>query len=261
VVIVKEAQEISDLTKETGSKLLLSYLAQPVPSTILVFCHKHKKLDGRTELAKKIEKLAITVTTKKLNERQLPDFLREYLTDSNLKATDEAIYTLCEYVGNDLSRLANEVDKLRIDLKPGEVIDNNRVFSHVGVSREYNVFELQHAVIRRDLLKATKILNYFEANPKKNPGIPVVAFLFSFFSKLMVASSSEDRTKQGLTKLLKISPYAFPDYSLALQQYPASRIISNISFIKETDLKLKGVEAGSTSEGQLLRELIVKLML
>jgi DNA polymerase-3 subunit delta len=261
VVIVKEAQEISDLTKETGSRLLLSYFAQPVPSTILVFCHKHKKLDGRTELAKKVDKLATTVTTKKLSDRELPDFVLEYLSEKNINATDEAIYALCEYVGNDLSRLANEVDKLGIDLKPGEVIDANRVLSHVGVSREYNVFELQHALVRRDALKAARIVNYFEANPKKNPAIPIVAFLFYFFSRLMVASSSTDKSKSGLIKLLKISPYAYPDYSYALQHYSLSKIVSNIGLLKETDLKLKGVDAGSASEGQLLRELVVKLLL
>lgn len=261
VVIVKEAQELNDLTKEAGTKLLLNYLAQPVPSTVLVFCFKHKKLDGRTELGKKIEKLAVTLNTKKLYDSQLPDFVHEYLSENKLTATDEAVHTLCEYVGNDLSRLVNEVDKLCIDLKPGEVIDRDRVFSQVGVSREYNVFELQKAVIKRDALKAFRIVNYFEANPKKNPPILIVAFLFSFFSKLLVASKAEDKSKPALIKLLKISPYAFPDYSYALQTYTPAKIVTNIGAIKEADLKLKGVDAGSTTGGQLLRELIVKLLM
>lgn len=261
VVIVKEAQEIADLAKEQGAKLLLNYLAQPVSSTILVFCHKHKKLDGRTELAKKIEKLAVTVVTKKLHESQLPGFVYQYLSEKKLQATEEAIHTLCEYVGNDLNRLANEIDKLCIDLKPGETIDKERVFTQVGVSRDYNVFELQKALIKRDGLKAARIVNYFEANPKKNPAIPMVAFLFSFFSKLLVASKTEDKSKSSLVKLLKISRFSFPDYSYALQEYSSAKIISNIRAIKETDLKLKGVDAGSATEGQLLRELVVKLML
>ncbi|MCK6617982.1 MAG: DNA polymerase III subunit delta [Cyclobacteriaceae bacterium] len=260
VVIVKEAQEISDLTKETGTKLLLSYLAQPVPSTVLVFCHKHKKLDGRTELAKKIEKLAATLTTKKLHESQLPQFVEEHLSENGLQASEEAVQALCEFVGNDLSRIVNEIDKIRIDLKDGELIDLDRIISRVGISKEYNIFELQKALIKRDKLKAMRIANYFEANPKKNPAIPIVAFLFSFFSKLLLASTAEDKSKTGLTKLLKISPYAIQDYSFALQAYTPAQIVMCIHALKETDLRLKGVDNGSVSEGQLLRELIAKLL-
>ncbi|QOI98195.1 MAG: DNA polymerase III subunit delta [Flammeovirgaceae bacterium] len=261
VVIVKEAQEINDLTRETGTKLLLNYLAQPVPSTVLVFCHKHKKLDGRTELAKRIEKLAVTITAKKLYESQLPQFVDEYLCETGLQASGEAVQALCEFVGNDLNRLVNEIEKIRIVLKQDELIDLDRIISQVGISKEYNIFELQKALIKRDKLKAIQIANYFEANPKKNPAIPIVAFLFSFFSKLLLASTAEDKSKTGLTKLLKISPYAIQDYSLALQAYSPLQIAVNIHALKDADLRLKGVESGSVSEGQLLRELIAKLLI
>jgi DNA polymerase-3 subunit delta len=261
VVIVKEAQEIQDLNKETVAKLLLHYLAQPVPSTILVFCHKHKSLDKRKELGKKIDKMAITINSKKMYENQLPEFVRIYLTERKVQAADEAIQAICEFVGNDLSRLTNELDKIRINLKEGERIDLDRVIAQVGISKEYNIFELQKALVKRDFYKAAQIVNYVEANTKKNPVIPLVAFLFSFFSKLLVASQSNDKSEKGLIKVLKINPYAVRDYSHALQQYSPAKIMLNLNFLKETDLQLKGVNSTNAHEGQLLRELVAKLMM
>lgn len=260
VVIVKEAQDIQDLNKELGIKLLLEYLKQPVPSTILVFCHKHKSLDKRRELGKNIEKLATTISGKKMYDNQLPDFLADYAREKQVNADMQAIQALCEFVGNDLNRLTNEFDKVTIGLQPGEAVTIDQVLSKVGVSKEYNIFELQKAIVQRDLLQAARIVNYFESNTKKNPVIPVVAFLYSFFSKLLIASGAPDKSDKGLLSVLKISPYAIRDYTLALRYYPAPKIAANISYLKETDLKLKGVNAGSADEGQLLRELIYRLM-
>lgn len=260
VVIIKEAQDIQDLNKELGIKLLLEYLKQPVPSTILVFCHKHKSLDKRRELGKNIEKLATTISGKKLYENQLPDFLADYSREKQVSADVQAIQALCEFVGNDLNRLTNEFDKVTIGLQPGESVTIDKVLTKVGVSKEYNIFELQKAIVQHDLLQAARIVNYFESNTKKNPLIPVVAFLYSFFSKLLIASGASDKSDKGLLSVLKISPYAIRDYTLALRHYPASKISANISILKETDLKLKGVNSGSAHEGQLLRELVYRLM-
>ena len=260
VVIVKEAQDIQDLNKEIGGKLLLDYLAKPVPSTVLVFCHKHKTLDKRRELGKKIDKLTESVTTKKIYDNQLPAFVDEYARDKKINIDDKAVQALCEYVGNDLNRMANEIDKLAISVKKDEVVTVERVMNQVGVSREYNIFELQKAVIQRDTFLANKITNYFDANTKKNPVIPVVAFLFSFFSKLLAASLAQDKSDKGLVSALKISPYAARDYSLALRYYPEEKIVKTISYLKEADLKLKGVNSGSESDGQILRELIFRIM-
>jgi DNA polymerase-3 subunit delta len=260
VVIVKEAQDIQDLNKEIGGKLLLDYLSKPVPSTVLVFCHKHKSLDKRKELGKKIDKLADSITTKKIYDNQLPSFVDEYARDKKINIDDKAVQALCEYVGNDLNRMANEIDKLAISIKKDEVVTVERVMNQVGVSREYNIFELQKAIIQRDTFLANKIANYFDANTKKNPVIPVVAFLFSFFSKLLAASVSQDKSDKGLVSALKISPYAARDYSLALRFYPEEKIVKTISYLKEADLKLKGVNSGSESDGQILRELIFRIM-
>jgi DNA polymerase-3 subunit delta len=260
VVIAKEAQEIQDLNKEIGAKLLLDYLKQPVPSTVLVFGHKHKTLDKRRELGKNIEKLTTSVTTKKLYENQLPDFVREYALEKKAVIDDRAVLALCEFVGNDLSRLTNEFDKLLISLPAGETITSERVMSQVGVSKEYNIFELQKAILQRNSFTVAKIVNYLESNTKKNPMIPIVAFLYSFFSKALLASMAADKSEKGLASSLRVSPYAIRDYSLALQQYPTEKILGNISLLKEADLKLKGVDSGSASEGQILRELVYRLM-
>ena len=261
VVIVKEAQDIQDIGKETGSKLLLDYVTRPVPSTVLVFCHKNKTLDKRKELGKKIDQLTLTLTTKKLYDNQLPEFVNEYAREKKVNIDDRAVMALCEFVGNDLHRLANEFDKLTISLgASGHTITADQVISQVGVSKEYNIFELQRAIIHKDTLLANKIVNYFESNTRKNPMIPVVAFLYSFFSKLLAASQAQDKSDQGLVSTLKISPYAARDYSHALRQYPAEKIIHNIGFIKEADLRLKGVNSASDTDGQIFRELVFKIM-
>jgi DNA polymerase-3 subunit delta len=260
VVIVKEAQEIQDINKDIGSKLLLDYLNQQVPSTVLVFCHKHKNLDKRRELGKTIEKLATTLTTKKSYDNQLPDFVGEYVAEKKVSMDDKAILELCAFVGNDLHRLANEIDKLIISLPAGESITWEQVMIQVGVSKEYNIFELQRAIIAKDALLANKIVNYFESNTRKNPMMPVVAFLYSFFSKLLVASQASDKSDKGLVSELKVSPYAARDYTVALRQYPQQKIMDNISSLRDADLKLKGVNTGSADEGQIFRELIWRLM-
>jgi DNA polymerase-3 subunit delta len=259
VVIVKEAQDIPDINKETGSKLLLDYLKNPAPTTILVFCHKHKSLDKRKELGKKIDQYTTALNCKKIYDNQLPEFVAEYAREKKISIDERAIMALCEYVGNDLHRLTNEIDKLMITSE-GNSISLEQVMNGVGISKEYNIFELQKAIIRKDTLLANRIVNYFEANTRKNPMIPVVAFLYSFFSKLLAASQCPDKSDKGLVSTLKISPYAAKDYVLALRQYPTDKIIYTISSLKEADLKLKGVNSGSDTEGQILRELVYRIL-
>lgn len=259
VVIVKEAQDIPDINKESGAKLLLDYVTKPVPSTVLVFCHKHKSLDKRKELGKIIDQLTLCLTTKKRYDNQLPEFVGDYVREKKASMDDRAIQTLCEFVGNDLHRLANEVDKLMLASGSGP-ITAEQVMNQVGVSKEYNIFELQKAILQKDTLLANRIVNYFERNTKKNPMIPVVAYLFSFFSKLLAATQAPDKSERGLVSALKISPYSAKDYILALRQYPPDKIVESISCLREADLKLKGVNSGSDSEGQIFRELIYRIM-
>lgn len=260
VVIVKEAQDIQDLQKETGTKLLLSYLTNPLSSTILVLCHKHKTLDKRKELGKKADQLAVSLTFKKPYENQLGEFISEYITEKGYRIDEAAIRVLAEYVGNDLSRLANEIDKVLIDTARESTIKAETVMSRVGISKEYNIFELQKAFVTKDTYQAARIASYFERNTKKNPVIPMVAILYSFFSKLLVASTLSDTSEKGLVAALKISPYAVRDYSAASRRYSVAKIIENISLLREADLKLKGVNSGSSQEGEILKELVFRLM-
>lgn len=260
VVIVKEAQDIQDLQKEGGTKLLLSYLSNPLPSTILVLCHKHKTLDKRKELGKKADQLAVSLTFKKPYENQLEEFISHYIADRGYRIEDAAIRMLAEYVGNDLSRLANEIDKVLIDSANETPIKPETVMSRVGISKEYNIFELQKAFITKDTYQAAKIAAYFERNTKRNPVIPMVAFLYSFFSKLLVAATLSDTSDKSLVTALKISPYAARDYSTASRRYSLAKIIDNITLLKDADLKLKGVNSGSMEEGEILKELVFRLM-
>ncbi len=260
VVIVREAQEIPDLQKEIGAKLLLDYVSNPMPSTILVLCHKHKALDKRRELGKKIDKLTVSAVFKKPYDNHLPEFIQTYVKEKGYTADDAAVRVLCEYVGNDLKRLSNELDKVMIALPKGETLTGDKVMEQVGISREYNIFELQKALIRKDPVQANKIVNYFESNTKKNPLIPAVAYLYSFYSKLLVASVASDKSDRSLVSLLKISPYAARDYSSALQNYSSSQLVNCIHSISEADLKIKGVNANAQGEGQILRELVYKLI-
>ncbi len=260
VVVVREAQDIPDLQKETGAKLLLDYITRPVPSTVLVLCHKHKTLDKRRELGKKIDQLTVSATFKKPYENQLADFVLDLMKERGAKIDDAGVQMLCEYIGNDLNRLCNEIDKVLIDAQPGETISAEKVMAKVGISKEYNIFELQKALIQKDILLASKIVNYFESNTKKNPIIPMIAFLYSFFSKLLIASAAVDKSERGLITALKISPFAAKDYTNALQRYSLTKIAENVSLIKNADLKLKGVNSGSESDGQILKELVFRLM-
>lgn len=260
VVIVKEAQEVPDLQKEGGAKLLLDYVSNPTPSTILVLCHKHKALDKRRELGKKIDKLTVSAVFKKPYENKLPEFIHGYVNEKGHEADEEAVRVLCEYVGTDLKRMANELDKVMISMPTGARLTAAQAMAQVGISREYNIFELQKALIRRDPLQANKIVNYFESNPKKNPLIPAVAFLYSFYSKLLVASSAPDKSERSLVGLLKISPYAARDYFSALRHYTTPQLVGCVQSISEADLKIKGVNAGTVAEGQILRELVYRLI-
>lgn len=260
VVIVREAQDIPDLQKEGGAKLLLDYVSKPVPSTVLVLCHKHKTLDKRKELGKKLDKLPGAATFKKIYDNQLPDFIAGYVKDKGHKMDGEAVQVMAECVGTDLSRVANEIDKVLISTEKGETITAAKVMAQVGMGREYNIFELQKALIQRDVFKLAKMVQYFEGNVKKNPVIPMVAFLFSFFSKVLVAHSTADRSERGLVSALKISPFAAKDYTAALQRFSLGQVIRNISLLKTADLKLKGVNAGSEDESQILKELVFQLI-
>lgn len=260
VVIVKEAQEIPDINKEEGIALLEAYLKNPLPSTILVFAHKYKTLDGRKSLAKTVKEKAVLLTTKKLYDNAVPDWITNYVKSKGFGIDIKATQMLTDFIGNNLSNLTNEIDKILLNCKEKTTIDAAIVQKFVGISKEYNVFELQRALGTRDVLKANQIVHYFEANPKNNPIIPVIALLFSFYSKLLMVHHSKDKSEKGIAAALKLNPFFVKEYLLAARNYPIQKVIDNIHHIKKADLQSKGIDSPSMAEGQILRELIYKLM-
>lgn len=259
VVIVKEAQDIPDLSKDTGQKLLLDYFSKPVPSTLLLLCHKHKSLDKRKELGKKVEQLTVSATFKKTYDNQLPGFIEEYVRSKNQSIMPDAAAGLAEYVGNDLSRLANEIDKLLIGRMENLPITMEDVIRTVGISREFNVFELQKALVTQDVPRAFRIMNYFGSNTRKNPPIMMVAFLFNYFSRLLQASYNGSSEKE-IANTLKISTFIAREYSAALRYYSRDRIMEVLTLLSEFDLRLKGVRSGSEEDAEILKELVIRIL-
>ena len=260
VVIVKEAQEVPDLGKEEGKKMLEAYAKNPLPSTILVFCHKYKTLDGRSALAKVLDKHAVFISTKKLYDNQLPDWIQQHVKSTGNNIDAKAAFMLAEYIGNDLARLANEVQKLLLNFTEKVTIDSAMVQKYVGISKEYNTFELQKALAIRDVLKANQIVMYFEGNPKNNPAILVIAFLFSYYSKLLLLHHQKAYQEGEVAKVLGIHPFIAKEYLPALRNYPPHKVVENIGWIQQADLQSKGIIGGSITDGQILKELVYRLM-
>ena len=260
VVIVKEAKDIQDLNKEEGQKLLLDYLENPVPSTVLVFAHKHKKLDGRKPLSKAVGKKATLVNSAKIKDWDLPKWIEEYVSSKGLGIDYNSVQLLVEHVGNNLERLDNEISKIEINLADQKQITQEHIQKYVGINKDYNVFELQKAISNRDVLKATRIVNYFGANIRQHPIIPMLALLYSYSTKLLMLHAAKDKSDSGLSRALGVPPFVLKEYKLAANHYGLPKVMQNISYLKEADLKSKGVNAGNQREEEILRELIFKMM-
>lgn len=260
VVIVKEAQSTLDFGKEAGDKLLMAYLENPLPSTILVFCYKHKKLDMRKGISKALEKHTVMLTSNKLYDNKIPDWVRDYFAQKQFKITDKGVYMLAEFIGNNLERLSNEIDKMLINFKEKVEIDDHIIQKYIGISKEYNAFELQKAVALREIVKANRIINYFDANPKNHPAIPIISILYAFFSKLLILHDTHDRSDNHLASVLKVNRFFVRDYLAAARNYPVNKVVSVIHDLRHADLQSKGVNAVNLPEGQILKELIFKIM-
>lgn len=260
VVIVKEAQEQQDLRKEEGGKHLAAYIQSPQPATLLVWAYKYKTLDARKSLSKVLAQKAVLVHTKKVYDYQIGAWITAYVQERGLSITEKANLMLQEFIGSDLTRLANELDKIQINLKQNTEIDDTLVQEYVGISRIFNAFELQKALAQKNIAKACRIVLHFEANAKKNPAIPLVALLFSFFSKLLLLHHAKDSSPSALANVLQVSPYFVQEYILAAQYYPLPQVIKNIHHLHQADVQLKGVDYPAVPEGQVLKELVCKLL-
>ncbi|WP_311182008.1 DNA polymerase III subunit delta [Hymenobacter volaticus] len=264
VVLVKEAQAIIDLEAEKSWPFLEAYLKNPLQSTVLVFCYKHKSLDARKKLGKLLtgDKKepsppgTVLMTSKKLYDNQVAGWLMGYVRSKQRNITPQATAMLSEYIGAELGRLTNEVDKMLLNLAPNQPIDEDLVQRMVGISKEYNIFELQSALIRRDVLKANRILLYFEANPKANPLIPNLTLLFNYFSRLLALHQLPNPTEADWNRLNLRSAFARKDYQTGLKVFPFERTRAIVHLIRRADAQSKGIDSGSMTDGEILRELV-----
>jgi len=259
VVIIKEAQDLR-ISGEENSNIFIHYLEHPQPSTLLVFCYKHGKPDKRLSYYKALLKHAVLFESAKLYDNKIPDWITAYVKDNGYQLSPKAAVLLAESLGTDLSRVVNETGKLFINLPAGSMISEDYIEKNIGISKEYNVFELQNALGVKDVLKANKIINHLSANQKENPLLVTVALLFSFFNKLMIFHSLSDKSNASVAKALGVNPFFIGDYTKAAGNYKPDKLIRIISYLREYDLRSKGVDNVSTSEEDLLKELVFKIL-
>ena len=255
VIIVKEAQDLSRTIEK-----LADYAKQPQPSTILVLNYKYKTIDKRKALYKTLKKSGVVYESKKLYENQVADWIRRVLASKNYTIIPKAAQMLVEFLGTDLSKINNELEKLQIILTKGTQISPEHIEENIGISKDFNNFELRHAIGERNAFKAFQIVNYFAENPKDNPMVVTVSLLFSFFSQLLHFHGLNDKSPRNVASALKVNPYFVNDYITAARNYPMKKVSEVISTLREFDVKSKGVGANAISQGDLLKELMVKIL-
>lgn len=255
VIVVKEAQQIKQWDDMTY------YLTQPVPTTILCFCYKYGKPDGRKKWFQELNKKATVLESKKLYDNQLAPWIKQYLQEKKTTISTKATIMLTEFLGNNLSKISNELDKLLIiKQKEQTEITPELIEQNIGISKDYNVFELQSALIQKDVLKANRIIKYFGENTKSNPIQLIVGQLFNFFSNLMIYHYLSNKSPQTVANELGINAYFVKDYQQAAQVFNAWKTMHIISYIRETDTKSKGINNSSVSDEDLLKELVFKIL-
>jgi len=238
----------------------LLYVNNPLSSTILVFCYKYDTLDKRTKFYKSLQKHAVIFESKKIYDNKVPDWVNSYLQSRGVKIKPQAAQLIADYLGTDLSKVANECDKLLLNLKKGEEVGVEQVESYIGISKEFNVFELNTALAKRNSEKVFRIANYFKANSKANPFVVTMGQLYSYFTKVLMYHSLPDKSKGAAAAAMGVNPFFISDYEVAARNYPVAKVVRVIGLLKEYDLKSKGFENASVSEGDLLRELLYKIM-
>lgn len=256
VVIVKEAQHIRDLDK------LSLYLQSPQPTTVLIVCHKNGTVDRRKKLYTLVEKAGVLFESSKYRDAQLPEFIRSYLAEKGFRIEERAVAMLSELVGTDLSRMAGELDKLIIShTKDKSLITASSVEATIGLSKEFNYFELQDAITHKNSFRAFQIAQYFGLNPKANPLARTLEMLFRFFSRLMLAYYAPNKSSRGIGEWVGMTDWQVEKNILpAMKNYKGVKVMKIISEIRKTDAHLKGVDYPKTSEKDLLRELMAFIL-
>jgi DNA polymerase-3 subunit delta len=254
VVIVKEAQELSRTIDQ-----LEKYAENPQPTTVLVLAYKYKTLDKRKKVTKTLEKNGLVFESKKMYENQVGQWIKRVLQGRGYGIEPKAMAMLVEFLGNDLSRIANELNKLEIILPKGSTITPNHIEENIGFSKDFNVFEFRKAIGEKNQLKAYQIANYFAQNQKDNPIVMTNGLVFSFFSALLQYHGLKDKSPGNVAKILKVSPYFVNDYIAAAHNYPMKKVSAIVTTLRNVDVKSKGVGANSLSQGDLLKEMLVSI--
>ena len=255
VVIVKEAQDLSRSIEK-----LVSYADNPQPTTVLVFNYKYKKLDKRKALYKALKKIGVVYESKKLYENQVANWIRRVLSPKGYTITPKAAQMLVEFLGTDLSKINNELEKLQIILPKDSQITPDHIEENIGISKDFNNFELRKAVGERNVIKAHQIVQYFGDNPKDNPMVVTVSLLFNFFSQLLHFHGLKDKSPRNVASALKINPYFVNEYVAAARNYPMRKVSTVIAILRDFDVKSKGVGANALPQGDLLKELMVRIL-
>ncbi|MCU7613443.1 DNA polymerase III subunit delta [Chryseobacterium sp. GMJ5] len=258
VIIVKEAQDLK--LSEAESKALEMYVDNPVPSTVLVFAHKHKKLDSRKKVTKSLDKINALFLSETIRETHLPKWIADECIKLNIKTAPNISHLLAEYLGNDLSRIANELGKLKMILKDGEILDGTHIENHIGISKEYNVFELQKALGTKNVNAAYKIAHYMGKNPKNNPFVMMLSSLYNYFSNVIMYQTMIGQSPQTIASQMGVNPYFLKDYAESARLYPLKHSTRVISILREFDMKGKGLGAVNMSEAELIKELVYKII-
>jgi len=256
VVIVKEAQHLSrDLDK------LESYLDNPTPTTVLVFCYKHSKpLDGRKAITKKLKKKTVFLDTKRLYDNQVPDWIGAWLKTKNYTINPHAAILIAESLGTELSKISNELNKLIINLPVGSVIDATIVEENIGISKDFNFFELNKALGTRNVAKANLIVHHFAKNEREYPIQASISVLYGFFTNILKYHYVKDKSKNNVASQLKVNPFFVGEYQTAAKNYDIRKAVKIIEYLRDYDLKSKGVNNTSISGGELLKELVFKIL-
>lgn len=255
VVIVKEAQNIRNIDD------LIYYAQNPLKSTLLVVNYKYKTLDKRKKLYKTLDKTCVLFDAKKLYDDKVPDWITKYLSMKKYQIQPTAALLLTEFLGTDLSKISKELDKLMLVLPDGEkMINSDHIEENIGISKDYNNFELQKALVKRDHLKVYRIIDHFAHNQKDNPLTVTLSILFMFYNKLVIYYFLPDKSKQSVAAALRINPFFVQDYQYAAKIYPVKKSVEIISLLRKCDLQSKGVGNISASPGDLLKELVYKIL-
>ena len=254
VVILKEAQQMRDLEKQEP------YIENPLASTVFIVSYKEKKVDGRSKLAKTLKQKSEFFSTKKLYDNQLPEWTNQMVQQHGLSISQRALTILVDHIGNDLSRIQNEIEKLEVNLGSRKNITEDDIENYIGVSKEFNVFEMQDAIAKKNFSKAIRIVQYFEANPKAAPIQMLLPALYNFFSKVFMIFGAGSNDEKAVASSLGINPYFIKDYMLAARSYNFTGVENVLLLLHEYNLRSLGIRDAGTTDAGLMKEMIFKIM-